>query len=330
MERFPAYRVIVIAFLVIVVDSLKTLNFQGTLGKIYYARVYSTFNQISMFHTIWDVKIIQDMLDHPECLNFGPSGRLIAGGEAGQIYSIDIDKGSCEQIANTEGFVIGVVVDGEENIYACDMKKHCVFRVNLDGKIVEYCRAVEGENVLTPNYALFDDSGNLYFTDSGDYWKSNGRLVRVAPDGVATSLLGNHLSFPNGLALSLSGERLFLIESTSAKVVSLKINKDGTVDSPEMYVQLQGSVPDGMAFDREGNLYIACYAPDIIYKVDTRRNVTVLIEDRTGEILNRPTNVAFNPDGSPILYFSNLGGWHIGSLDVDLGGQKLRYPRFSK
>jgi gluconolactonase len=225
--------------------------------------------------------------------------------------------------------VIGITIDGEENIYACDIKKHCVFQVSLDGKVIEYCKRVDNKPVMTPNYALFDDLGNLYFTDSGDYWKSNGRLIRVEPDGRAMSLLGDRLNFPNGIALSSDGKRIFLIESTSAKVVSFLIGKDALVGSTETYVQLQGTVPDGMAFDKEGNLYVACYSPDVIYKVDAMRNVHMLIEDKTGEILNRPTNVAFHPDGSPILYFSNLGGWHIGSLDIGVGGQRLRYPRLS-
>jgi len=37
-------------------------------------------------YSIDQVEIIQMRLDHPECVNFGPDGRLYAGGFAGQLY----------------------------------------------------------------------------------------------------------------------------------------------------------------------------------------------------------------------------------------------------
>jgi sugar lactone lactonase YvrE len=119
-----------------------------------------------------------------------------------------------------------------------------------------------------------------------------------------------------------------MIESTSAKISRMAIEQDGSLSAPETYVQVQGTVPDGMAFDKLGNLYIGCYTPDIILAVDANRDVTTLIEDKTSEVLNRPTNVAFHPDPRKTdLYFANLGWWHIGSLDIGVPGQALNYPK---
>jgi gluconolactonase len=150
-------------------------------------------------------------------------------------------------------------------------------------------------------------------------------LVKVSPDGTAVSLLGDHLCYPNGLALSPERDSLFMVESSAANILSIPLKKDD-VEAPEIYVQLQGTVPDGLAFDQAGNLYVACYKPDLIYKVDRYRNVQVLIDDKTGQVLRRPTNVAFSPDDSTLLYFSNLGGWYIGALDVGISGSRLCYP----
>lgn len=214
-------------------------------------------------------------------------------------------------------------------MYACDSKKQSVFRVEKDGTLTTFCGTQRGSPPLsTPNYGLFDDKGDFYFTDSGDYWHSSGRLFRVHPDGTSESLLGDHLNFPNGLALSPKGDVLYMIESTAAKIVTMSLESGGaTTKDVQTFVQLQGYVPDGMAFDKDGALYVACYSPDVILKVEPEgRRVEVLIEDRTGEVLNRPTNIAFRPGSATDLYFTNLGGWNIGSLDVGVGGQKLRYP----
>jgi len=278
-------------------------------------------------YNIWQVRSVQDSLDHPECVAFGPSGRLYAGGEAGQVYQIDLEKGACEEIAHTGGYVIGVAVDGDENVYGCDMKKHNLVRVEGDRTITTVCDRAEGKPLSIPNFCAFHPSGDLYLTDSGDYWHSNGRLIRIHRDRTCESLLGEHLSFPNGLAFSADSKTLYMIESTSAKISRMKLEGDGSLSSPETYVQLQGTVPDGMAFDRLGNLYVACYAPDIIFKVDADRSVATLIEDKTGEVLNRPTNVAFRPEKPTELYFANIGGYHIGCLDVGTPGLRLNYPK---
>lgn len=281
-------------------------------------------------HNVLEVSIVQGSLDHPECLTFGPKGTLYAGGEAGQVYRIDLEHRKCEEIAHLGGFLCGVTVDGAENVYACDTKAQSVMRVNADGTTAAFCEKVEGIHLKAPNFCVFHPGGDLYLTDSGDYRRATGRLVRVHPDGTGESLLGDHLNFPNGLALSADSKTLYMIESTSAKISRMTIEADGSLSPPETYVQLQGTVPDGMAFDSLGNLYVGCYTPDVIFKVDPRQNVTTLIEDKTSEMINRPTNVAFRPvPGDTNLYFANLGWWHIGSLDVGAAGQRLNYPRLS-
>ena len=281
-------------------------------------------------HNILEVKVVQDSLDHPECLAFGPTGTLYAGGEAGQIYRIDIEEKRTEQIADLGGFVCGVTIDGDENVYACVTKTRVVSKVNRDGTTSTFCDRVDGSLLRTPNFCVFDRQGDLFLTDSGDYHHATGRLLRIHRDGTPESLLGDHLNFPNGLALSADGKTLYMIESTSSKVSRMRIESDGSLSAPETYIQVPGTVPDGMAFDKIGNLYVGCYTPDVIFKVDTGRNLTTLIEDKTSELVNRPTNVAFRPvQGSTELYFANLGWWHIASLDVGVPGQALNYPRLS-
>lgn len=279
-------------------------------------------------HNVLEVKFVLDSLDHPECLAFASGGALYAGGEAGQVYKIDVTAKRCDEIANLGGFVCGVTVDGNENVFACVTKTHNVVRVRADGTTSVFCDKTEGVALVNPNFSVFHPDGDLYLTDSGDYRRATGRLVRIHRDGTSESLLGDHLNFPNGLALSSDAKTLYMIESTSAKISRMAIEQDGSLSAPETYVQVQGTVPDGMAFDKLGNLYIGCYTPDIILAVDANRDVTTLIEDKTSEVLNRPTNVAFHPDPRKTdLYFANLGWWHIGSLDIGVPGQALNYPK---
>lgn len=275
---------------------------------------------------IHQVEIIQTGLDHIECVNFGPDGRLYAGGVGGQVYVLSPPKFESLQLTSTHGLVLGVTIDGNHNVYACDAARHCVFRVTQKGEISVYCdRAPDGPTVK-PNYGSFDVRGNFYFSDSGETWKPNGRLLRVKPSGQSESVIGGNWHFSNGLAISPEDASILMIETMASDIIRIPVNTDGTISSPEYYAQLPGNQLDGLAFARNGNLYVSCYYPNRIYVISPDRNIELLIEDTTGELLNQPTNIAFEPKGTR-LFIANHGGQHIGALDVGEEGMPLNYPQ---
>ncbi len=76
-----------------------------------------------------ELRTIAIGLDHPEGVAWGHDGRIYAGGEAGQVYAIDTD-GRVEEIASTGGFMYGITLDGDGNIYACDFGRSEVSRID--------------------------------------------------------------------------------------------------------------------------------------------------------------------------------------------------------
>ena len=106
-------------------------------------------------------------LDHPEGVTWGPDGFAYAGGEAGQIYRIDVEARTYEQIASLEGFVAGLCCDQDANIYACDIGAHKVMRIEAGGGAVSVLSTGTAEvPMVVPNYPCFHPSGDLYVSDS--------------------------------------------------------------------------------------------------------------------------------------------------------------------
>jgi len=273
------------------------------------------------------VQVIRKGLDHPECVNFGPDGRLYAGGIAGQIYVLQPPNYSLRMLAHTLGGYAGVTVDGDHNIYACNAFEHKVFRFTQDGQYSVYCEKASDGPTIWPNYGLFDSEGNYYFSDSGhDYWKPSGRLIRVDRNKSAESMIGGNWHFSNGIALSPDDGSIYMIETASANIIRIPINKGDTASSPELFAQLPGNELDGLAFADSGNLYVSCYYPNRIFIIHPDKNVELLIEDTTGDFLNQPTNLAFEPNTTR-LFIASLGGMHIAALDVEEKGAPLNYPR---
>lgn len=267
-----------------------------------------------------------DGLDHPECVTTGPDGALYAGGEAGQIYRVELN-GAWEQIASTGGFVLGLCFDGDGAIYACDLAHHSVQRIAPDGTVSTYSSGSPEREMKVPNFPVFDAAGNLYVSDSGGWKDSSGCLFRVRPGG-ETEVIGAGLeAFPNGMALHPDGDRLYVVLSQLPGVVSLELRADGSVGEPEDVVVLPRTVPDGLAFDVEGNLYIACYTPDVIYKLSPEGGLSILAEDWESVIFATPTNIAFAGPDHRTLVVASLSRWHLTKGEMPIAGEPLRYPR---
>src|SRR6478609_2609114 len=186
-------------------------------------------------------------LDHPEGAAVGPDGAVYAGGEAGQIYRIGSD-GTPEAYADTGGFLYGVTVDG------CDMGRAEVVRVDPAGTVTTYSRGTDERPLRVPNFAAFDEIGNLYVTDSGNWGADDGFLFRVAAGGETTMWSDAVTAFPNGCCLSAAGDALLVVESHTRRVVRVPIEADGTAGVPELVVDLTGSQPDGIALAVDGTM----------------------------------------------------------------------------
>ncbi len=263
---------------------------------------------------------LADGLDHPECVATGPDGRLYAGGEAGQIYRLDPSGPTV--LANTGGFVLGLCLDADSAIYACDQFRHEVVRVGHDGGVESYSGWIK-----TPNYPVFTSDGTLLVSDSGDWDEGNGALWRVGPSGDCRRLDVEVGAFPNGLALSPAGDWLYVILSQMPGVVRIPLVGAWPTGEPEVVAAMPGHVPDGLAVLADGDVLVSCYAPDVIYRLHGGEP-HVLAYDPRRVVLAAPTNLAFHGPGRTHLAVGSLGRWHIATADIGRPGAPLNYPTF--
>jgi gluconolactonase len=269
-----------------------------------------------------------DGLDHSEDLAFDRDGILWAGGEAGQIYRIP-EKGKVEEVTNIGGFCLGLTFSSRDELFVCNSKLATIIRVEKDGKSALFADSAGGQKLVQPNYSVFDSQGNLYVSDSGQWSHSSGCVIRFDRSGRGKIFLDPPQPFPNGLALSEDERFLFIAQSHTDDVLKVEIRPDGTAGQQEVHAAGLERIPDGLAFDVLGNLYVSCYASDNIFRVTPDRKVSMLAYDRAGTVLARPTNIAFGGPSNEFLYVANLGRWHINRVHLGIAGQFLANQRVS-
>lgn len=262
--------------------------------------------------------VIADGLDHPEGVAAGPDGRLYAGGEGGQLYRIG--PAGAEEFANTGGFVLGLALDADSNIYACDLGRHEVVHVTQAGIVTSY-----SARIGVPNFPVFTDDGHLFVSDSGRWMQRDGGLFLVAPGGTTTRVSVDVADFPNGLAITSDGRWLYVVLSTVPGVARLPLDGHTVTGPAELLVELPAHVPDGIAFAANGDLLIACYAPDVVYRWDGT-TLSTLVSDPLRTDIAAPTNAAFYGPELDKLALASLGRWHITATTSAGRGARLRYP----
>lgn len=262
-------------------------------------------------------------LDHPEGLCLGSDGTLFAGGEAGQVYRIDEGSQTAEVIAESGGFLLGLCADASGAIYACDAGHNEVLRVDPGGAV----EPVSSGPLDNPNDCALDSDGNLFFTESGTYHpqRHSGRLHAISADGVARCIHPGPFRFANGVFFDAESSHLHVVESTGPSILVFRTEGPALASAePVRRIDLErDTIPDGVALDADGNLYVAFYSPDQIGVIRPGGGFEVLFRDPLAEWMNRPTNMALRPNE---ILFANLGGWHIGSVRHELSPVSPCFP----
>ncbi|RYZ58464.1 MAG: gluconolaconase, partial [Chitinophagaceae bacterium] len=203
----------------------------------------------------------------------------------------------------------------------CDLKKACIWKYDLQKNTISiFATEVEGAPICIPNFPAFDKKGNLFVSDSGAFRQVNGVVYKFSPDGKGIIWHRGPFNFANGLAFSADQKTLYVACTFLPGIEQVTINEDGSAGERSVLLHLPQTCPDGLALDREGNLYIACYAPNAIYRLSPDGELITVIHDWEAHTICNPTNIAFGGKDHQQLYIANLGRWHIARIDMDSPG----------
>ena len=264
----------------------------------------------------YDGTLTEPQLDHPECVAVASDGSIWCGGERGQIFRIEPDGSALEQVAATGGFCLGIAFSPADDLYVCDLKHAVVWRLPAGSDRPE----LFADGFRVPNYPAFDAEGRLYVSDSHGFHDPGPGIYRFSPDGSRELWYDEVVDFANGIALSPDGRFLYVVETFGHGVFRVPIDEGGSAGARQEVASFPGVLPDGIAFAADGTLYVACYEPSMVLRVDAGGDVACLVRDEEAHALCHPTNLAFR--GTTLL-LANLGRWHVSAVEVGVEGAPL-------
>lgn len=264
------------------------------------------------------LRTLADGLDHPEGVCWSPAERrLYADGEGGQLYRFGLDGGEPDVVTTIAGaFLVGLAMDGDGAVYACDVNGACVWRIAPEGSAARYA-----DGIAYPNYPAFAADGRLFVSDSGDWDEPTGTIVAIHPGGRTERVETRPLAFANGIAVR--DDAVYVAESAAPAVVRIPL----AGGEAETVCELEGAIPDGIAFDADGGLWISCWQPNRILRLDPDGTLDTIVDDWSGIHVLTPTNVAFAGDDLDVLAIASLAGWSVRAIDPGVRGMALAYPR---
>ncbi len=169
----------------------------------------------------------------------------------------------------------------------------------------------DGKKLNSPNDAVYDKNGNLYFTDPpyGLEFNMDDSLKELDFQGVykvdkkgKITLLTKELSRPNGIAFSPDYTKLYIANSDPDKAIWMvyDVDENGLLKNGKLFFDVTDKtktlkgLPDGMKVHKNGWVFATGPGGVLIFTTEGEHLGTII----TGEATD---NCAFNPDYSELF-----------------------------
>ena len=222
-------------------------------------------------------------------------------GKAGIIWSLNPLTGESKVFRSPSGMSNGLAFDTNGDLIACegaDFGGRRLTKTDMKtGKSVIIAGLYEGKPFNGPNDLVIDEKGRVYFTDPRYIGKepveqNQMGVYRIDNDG-SVHLVAANASKPNGITISPDQKTLYVtnndfpgnnnfwvlpddaptVRPTTANglLIAYDILPDGNLKFKSNLIDFGDPSPDGMAVDKEGNLYVAVWDRVDVFSPDNKK-----------------------------------------------------------
>lgn len=287
-------------------------------------------------------------IDRPEDVVVGKDGRVFASDHQCAVAEIFPD-GSFKRLGPKGGAPNGINMDPQGRILIAnfgiyDREEGPLQRFDpATGTHETLLAEVGGKRLTSANYPVMDRDGNIWCANSthAETWpqaldgRTDGFIFVLRPDG-SSAIVAEGLKFPNGMALSADDKTLYCAQTSGCDVMAFDILPGGRLGpgrrhGPVLGV-LQGDLADlgytdGVGLDVDGNLWVCLPAANKVVAIAPSGEVTIVIHDPSGEVVNHPTNVTWGGPDLRDLYIGSIRAGYVLKARSPVAGLALIHQR---
>ncbi|WP_162246084.1 SMP-30/gluconolactonase/LRE family protein [Variovorax sp. Root318D1] len=233
-----------------------------------------------------------------------------------------------------------------------------IWRIDADRRLHPFLLEVNGRQLRNSNFVGYDDLGRLWVSvctqqrpraKAFDRYTADGYIVLVDEHGAR--IVAEGLGFANECRVDPTGNWLYVNETMSRVLSRFPIEiVDGRArlgSKEQVYTFTDGDFPDGLNFDVEGGVWVACVVSNRVVRIDSTGRREVILEDadplliaeaeqkwaidelsdaalRAGltRTLHNVSCIAFGGDDMKTVYLGSLAGKRLATFRAEIAGAR--------
>jgi gluconolactonase len=156
----------------------------------------------------------------------------------------------------------GNTTDGAGRLITCEHESRRVTRTEADGSVTVLCESHGGRRLNSPNDAVVDREGAIWFTDppygiKAEEVEQDGHYVfRLDAGSDEPVVVARDFLMPNGLCFGPEEAVLYVADSSRERhhIRRLVVTEQRGLEDDGVFAVIEPHVPDGMRVDGEGRL----------------------------------------------------------------------------
>ncbi|WP_233549470.1 SMP-30/gluconolactonase/LRE family protein [Lysinibacillus yapensis] len=248
-----------------------------------------------------------------EGINFDRKGDIwMVSPPTGEILKVKDEK--AVRVGETYKMPIGAKFHQDGRLFVTDGMGELYAYNPATGKRKIIVNSYNGKPFNGLNDLVFDDKGGLYFTEpmGSSATHPTGRVFYLPPNSSEAVLFSENIAYPNGIAISADGQRVYISEFDKNQILSVpSMTAEKSPETPFVFARFEGGIgPDGLTVDSEGNLYVAHFQAGEVVVVDKSgfKVGNIRLPEDAGTFV---TNLAFHDGHLYVTESSKNTVWRI-------------------
>jgi len=208
-----------------------------------------------------------------------------------------------------------------------------VHRLTADGKLQSVITHANGTLLPPTNFVATDKHGRIWITvsttktpRSADYRPSaNTGFIAMAHPGESNArIVADNIGYTNECVVDLDQAAVFVNETFGRRLTRFDLADDGSLTNRSVVTRFSnGTYPDGVTIDDEGNFWVTSIVSNRIIKVSPDGDQTLILEDCDNVFLKNVES-AYEQNRMGPEHLASTGNTGLANISsLAFGGEQL-------